>query len=69
MTLWDMLAEAQAAQAERLAEEQRLIDSLPRAVRVWPPGCCACFEGHCRGGEVVNGRLANGMFCKEELPR
>lgn len=67
MTLWDMLAEAQAAQAERLAAEQRVIDTLPRAVRVWPPGCCPCFEGHCRGGELVNGRLANGLLCKEEV--
>lgn len=65
MDLWDMLRDAQAAQAELLAEQQRVIDSLPRSVRVWPPGCCACFEGHCRGGDVVNGRLANGLTCKE----
>jgi hypothetical protein len=25
---------------------------------------CACINGLCRGGEVVNGRLANGMRCK-----
>ncbi len=26
---------------------------------------CACFEGTCRGGQVVDGRLANGLLCKE----
>lgn len=62
-----MLRDAQAAQAELLAEQQRVIDALPREYTVRPPGCCACFEGHCRGGQVINGRLPNGLLCKEEL--
>lgn len=24
---------------------------------------CPCFPGTCRGGEVINGRLANGQVC------
>lgn len=68
MDLWDMLRDAQAAKEERLQAEQRVIDALPREYRVPPPGACACFEGHCRGGQVlINGRLANGLLCKEEL--
>ena len=67
MTIWTMLRDAQAAKEERLRAEQRVIDSLPRSARVWPPGCCACFEGHCRGGEVINGRLASGLICKESV--
>jgi len=27
---------------------------------------CYCFEGHCRGGETVKGRLASGLLCKRE---
>lgn len=27
------------------------------------PPACACFRGTCRGGEVINGRLANGQVC------
>ena len=27
---------------------------------------CYCFENHCRGGETLNGRLANGLLCKKE---
>lgn len=64
-TLWDMLRDAQAAQAELLAEQQRVIDALPGAYTLPPPGACACFEGHCRGGQVINGRLPNGLICKE----
>lgn len=26
---------------------------------------CACFPGTCRGGEVINGRLANGQRCRQ----
>lgn len=66
-TLWDMLRDAQAAQANLLAEQQRVIDALPGAYTVPPPGACACFEGHCRGGQVINGRLPSGLLCKEEL--
>lgn len=29
-----------------------------------PPTECACFDGACRGGEVVNGKLASGQICK-----
>lgn len=25
---------------------------------------CACFPGTCRGGEVINGRTANGQICR-----
>lgn len=25
---------------------------------------CPCFPGCCRGGQVVAGRLANGLVCK-----
>ena len=64
MTIWHMLAEAQAAQSERLAEEQRVIDSLPREYRVPPRNACGCFAGHCRGG-AVNGRLPTGLVCKD----
>lgn len=45
MDLWDMLRDTQAAQAEMLAEQQRVIDALPRAYTVPPPNACACFEG------------------------
>ena len=36
MDLWDMLRDAQAAQAEMLAEQQRVIDSLPREYEIPP---------------------------------
>ena len=29
---------------------------------------CACFPGTCRGGQVVNGRLASGQCCKAQVP-
>jgi hypothetical protein len=31
-------------------------------------GCaqhCPCFPGLCRGGQVVDGKLANGLECRE----
>lgn len=56
-----MLRDAQAAQAELLAEQQRVIDALPREYRVPPPNACPCFEGQCRGVEVI----PFGLVCKE----
>ena len=29
---------------------------------------CACFQGTCRGGEVTDGRLANGVRCRVCMP-
>lgn len=54
-----------AAALKRMRAEQARIDALPDAYPLPPPGACACFEGHCRAGEVINGRLANGLICKE----
>lgn len=28
---------------------------------------CSCFEGTCRGREVINGKLANGSRCKASV--
>lgn len=58
--LWTMLRDAQAAQAEMLAEQQRVIDALPREYRVPPPNACPCFEGQCRGVEAI----PFGLVCK-----
>lgn len=33
-----------------------------------PESSCACFPGTCRGGEVIDGRLANGVRCRLCLP-
>lgn len=27
---------------------------------------CPCFPGTCRGGQVVNGALSNGLLCRRE---
>lgn len=32
-----------------------------------PDSCCACFDGACRGGQVVNGRLPSGLRCKQQI--
>lgn len=41
-------------------------DPTPRPV---PPfGLCCCFDGLCRGGQVVAGRLANGTLCRCAIP-
>lgn len=29
---------------------------------------CACLPGTCRGGEVIDGKLANGQRCKATIP-
>lgn len=29
---------------------------------------CSCFPGTCRGGDVVEGRLPNGLACKKHPP-
>lgn len=38
--------------------ERQLVDHAP----------CHCFPGTCRGGEVIDGRLANGLRCKAQIP-
>lgn len=41
-------------------------DPTPRPL---PPfGLCCCFEGLCRGGQVVAGRLSNGDVCRAAIP-
>ena len=32
-----------------------------------PAPLCACFPGACRGGEVIDGKLANGSLCQSCL--
>lgn len=32
-----------------------------------PAPLCACFPGSCRGGEVIDGKLANGSLCQSCL--
>jgi hypothetical protein len=28
---------------------------------------CACFPGTCRGGQVIDGRLATGQWCRAQV--
>lgn len=50
-------------------ETQPGIEALPLVYATAQPAPapaaqgCACFPGTCRGGEVINGRLANGQVC------
>lgn len=39
---------------------------LPKDART--PDTCACFPGQCRGGEVIDGKLASGLRCKACKP-
>lgn len=32
------------------------------------PTHCACMPGMCRGGQVVNGKLPSGLWCKARIP-
>lgn len=32
-----------------------------------PAPLCACFPGSCLGGEVIDGKLANGSLCQSCL--
>ena len=32
-----------------------------------PAPLCPCFPGSCRGGEVIDGKLANGARCQAAL--
>ena len=33
-----------------------------------PPTECPCFPGTCRGGDIVDGKLASGQRCKACIP-
>lgn len=67
----DFIARRDAAAIER--QRQALVQQLghngapPEALATAAETCC-CFAGSCRGGEVVNGRLANGLRCREACP-
>lgn len=39
-------------------------DLLVDPSRGWKLAECPCFPGTCRGGEVIGGRLANGLRCR-----
>lgn len=52
-----------------LSPEQKL-QRLDRAIAgaTLPEHTCACIPGTCRGGEVIDGKLANGQRCKATIP-
>lgn len=41
---------------------------LPRDIHRRLETNCACFPGTCRGGEVIDGKTANGQRCKATIP-
>lgn len=55
---------AQKKLDEIRAAVQRLAGVQPVAIPAALPDLCACFPGTCRGGEVIDGNLANGLRCR-----
>lgn len=54
--------EVEDAFFQQTADPLGIVQNISR-----PAPLCACFPGSCRGGEVIDGKLANGSLCQSCL--